>query len=109
MRTGKLNQRVQINRQVRTDDGNYGQDIQWQEVATVWAEVRPLNGNETLRYQGIQAESAYMFIIRNAPGLVIDETMQFVYNGEQYNIRYRPRPDLRTHYLMVAAQRGVGQ
>jgi SPP1 family predicted phage head-tail adaptor len=49
MRAGKLNKRVTIQK-LGDDQDDDGQPIQtWQDVATVWANVRNLNGVETVK------------------------------------------------------------
>jgi SPP1 family predicted phage head-tail adaptor len=49
MNAGKLNKRVTIQK-LGDDQDDDGQPIQtWQDVATVWANVRNLNGLETVK------------------------------------------------------------
>lgn len=50
MRIGTLNRQVKLQRPVETQDPDSGAvEITWQDVATVWANVRYLNGVETLK------------------------------------------------------------
>ncbi|MDQ0035927.1 SPP1 family predicted phage head-tail adaptor [Variovorax boronicumulans] len=47
---GTLNRRVKLQRLVETQDPDTGAVVKtWQDVATVWANVRYLNGVETLK------------------------------------------------------------
>lgn len=49
MEIGKLNRRVKLQRLVETPTGTGGSTSTWTDVATVWANVRMLNGLETAR------------------------------------------------------------
>lgn len=50
MRIGTLNRQVKLQRPVETQDPDSGTiEITWVDVATVWANVRYLNGVETLK------------------------------------------------------------
>lgn len=49
MRIGSLNRQVQLQRLVSTPTGTGGSTSAWVDVATVWANVRMLNGLETVR------------------------------------------------------------
>ncbi|MCR8961147.1 phage head closure protein [Variovorax sp. S2] len=50
LEAGSLNRRVKLQRLVETQDDDTGAISKtWQEVATVWANVRYLNGVETLK------------------------------------------------------------
>ena len=64
MNTGKLRQRVTIQELVRTDDGYGGITETWQDVATVWAAVEPLRGNERYRAQQVQSELSHKVTMR---------------------------------------------
>ena len=48
MQAGRLRERITIQRPVRVSDGHGGMVLSWADVATVWAEVVPLNGRELL-------------------------------------------------------------
>src|SRR6478752_6537316 len=49
MRIGTLNRQVRLQRLVETPTGTGGSTIAWTDVATVWANVRMLNGLETVK------------------------------------------------------------
>lgn len=46
---GTLNRRISLERKVETPTGTGGTTIDWVPFATVWANVRYLNGSETVR------------------------------------------------------------
>ncbi len=62
----QLTQRVRIERPVATDDGYGGKSIVWSEVATVFAEVKPVFGAINEREIGAQraANAGYRLLIR---------------------------------------------
>lgn len=45
---GRLRHRVELQSQLRADDGAGGAAMAWQTLATVWAAVVPHRGDETL-------------------------------------------------------------
>lgn len=49
MRAGTLRHRVQFQSIIQTPDGIGGADVSWGDVATVFADVRYLNGLETVK------------------------------------------------------------
>lgn len=57
MRISKLQQRISIQRRSATLDA-YGQEINsWTNIATVWAEVKPISGKEKMRLNSMVVES----------------------------------------------------
>jgi SPP1 family predicted phage head-tail adaptor len=81
MRVGTLNSRVTIQKPVRTPGpGGTQIDGGWEDVATVWANVRGLSGREY-----IQAQQAQSII------------------SHQVTIRYRS--DVSPHYRLICDQR----
>jgi SPP1 family predicted phage head-tail adaptor len=57
MRISKLQQRITVQRRSSTLDA-YGQEINsWSNIATVWAEVKPISGKEKLRSESMVVES----------------------------------------------------
>lgn len=53
----RLNERVRIERPVGTGDGFGGQEVSWAELATVFAEVKPVFGAVSERMLGEQRQS----------------------------------------------------
>lgn len=49
MRIGPLNRQVSLQQKQEVPTGTGGSTISWVEIATVWANVRLLNGLETVR------------------------------------------------------------
>lgn len=61
-----LSQRVRIERPVTSPDGYGGQTISWQELVTVFAEVKPVFGAVSERVVGEQrqAQAGYRVMLR---------------------------------------------
>lgn len=62
----RLNQRVTIQQTQNVSDGQGGQTVTWKTLATVYAEVRPINNFTTERNLGQQvyAAAGYRLTIR---------------------------------------------
>lgn len=84
MNAGKLRHRVTIQELVRTDDGYGGITETWQDVATVWAAVEPLRGNERYRAQQVQAELTHKVAMRYRVG--VKPQMRLLYAGRVLEI-----------------------
>lgn len=88
MRTGKLNRRIIIQQRVTTQD-TLGQPVEtWNDVATVWADIRNPNGlsfaNESIK-AGAEASVARVSMrIRYRED--IDTSMRVELNGETHDI-----------------------
>lgn len=65
-----LNERVAIKQPVRTADGLGGQEVVWETLAYVWAQVEPV-GNMRAREAAAQREgqAGYRVRIRYRPGI----------------------------------------
>lgn len=99
-----LDQRVTFLREVTTPDGMGGSTVTWAEIATVWADVRPMSGREREQSQRLDAQSNYVITIRNRSD--VDETSVVEWRGERFNVRFVPR-DPRARWLKIEAEKGV--
>ena len=69
MRIGKLNKRVILQSPVETRDDHGGYAESWTDVATVWAAIEPLRGQELYNAQQMNALASVKIRIRPYPGL----------------------------------------
>ena len=84
MRSGDLNSRVTIRKRVGT--GSLGQPSNtWEDVATVWANIRHLNGAESIRAGAITSIVNASIRIRNRAG--VTAAMRVVHAGVNYEIQ----------------------
>src|SRR5690606_13781910 len=103
--TGELTERVTFRREVRTDDGMGGSTLSWQDIATVWAHVRPMNGNERLASAQVESHANYLIVAR-APRDVQEKDIA-VWNGRELNVRFVKRRRAQDLFLEIEAEMGV--
>lgn len=102
MRTGDLDQRIELQRLTRTSDGGGGYTEQWTTYATVWANVRPMSGRERYQAQQTQASANYRIAIRYRAD--IDPADRIVWRGKVLNIRFIADAGPRDLYLTIDAE-----
>lgn len=102
---GKLDQRVTIQTLTRVADSMGGAPETWAELATVWAHVRPMRGDEGYTGDRVDATGTYRFVIRNRTD--VSEAARLQWQGETYNIRAVRREGPRPMYLDIDAERGA--
>lgn len=84
MEIGRLRHRITLQKQVNRLN-QYGATItEWQDIATLWAEVRPLSGREYFSAQQIQSEISLQIWLRFQPE--ITPTMRVKHNKQYYEI-----------------------
>ncbi len=89
MTTGsQLNQRVRIERRVKTENTRGEVTYTWELVAEVWAQANPLRGRDFFAAAQLQDEITTRFRIRYRTG--IDSTMRVVWKGGYYDIKGQP-------------------
>ena len=81
---GSLRHRVVIQQPVRSADGGGGASLVWSPVASVWAAVEPLSGQEKALYDGIEASLTHRVTLRYRAGL--SPEMRFVHAGRSFDI-----------------------
>lgn len=106
---GQLDQRVIIKRDVLTSDGGGGQTNSPVVVDTVWASVKPSTGSERQRFERLDAEAMFTFVIRNRSDLDLKESDRLVWQSIDHNIRFIADPGPRELYVTIMAERGVAQ
>lgn len=105
-RPGELDQRINIKREILTDDGLGGQDIRLENIATcISAHSRNLSGKESERYDKLNATSLNMFVVRYRNDLREDDRIEW--EGSSYNIRHIPSNGGRKLYTEIIAETGV--
>lgn len=107
-RTGELDQRVTIRRK-STSQNDYGTLEETDtDLATVWALVRPMSGQERDRAQQTEARANYLVVLRT---VVVDkhsltEKDVVVWNGDEMNIRFLKNRG-RSLYTEIECERGA--
>jgi SPP1 family predicted phage head-tail adaptor len=102
---GQLRHRVTIEDLSVTQDNIGIITESWQEVATVWAEIRPMSGREFIAANAIQAGVTTKITIRHMDG--INAKMRVRHKDTLYNIK-AVLPDITlAGYLMLMVEDGV--
>lgn len=88
LQAGQLNRRITLESLVQTKDSEGGMVDSWSAVATVWAKVDNLSGNDrrATSHGGQVAEARTEFTIRHRSDL--NAKMRVNYSGKKYNIRH---------------------
>ena len=107
---GAMDQRITLQRLVRTPDGGGGQAEAWQDFPRnprPWASVMAKSGRENMTEGRITAAFIVLFEIYNRSD--VTETDRILWEGAPYNIRGIRREGQRNQRLMIEAERGVVQ
>lgn len=108
MKAGRLDQRVAIVRTTRVADGQGGATTSETTVATVWAQVTPLRGNERDASRQVENPRDYRFTFRRSTvtaGILYSDVLRW--NGADFNVRFIADAGGRPLHLTIEAQRGV--
>lgn len=84
MEIGKLNRLIRIEKRIATPDPRGGEVVTWQLVVNAWANVRSLNGIETLKSDAIASTAKYSMRIRRRED--VDATCRVVFKAQNFNI-----------------------
>lgn len=109
-RTGELDQRITFQERQSVPDNMGGSTDTWVDISTlssVWAHVRPKSGREVTEYDRVNAETGYLFVIRNRSDIL--EKYRILWGGEPFNIKSILKPKSRSLYLEINGERGVPQ
>ena len=109
---GNMKQRITLQEAIESDNGSGGQDVIWQDVTTVWAQVEPIlsfyvssRGRELVQNEKLQSRSSYRVKIRYFPG--VTGAMRMSYDGRIFNIRGVVNLDEAGRFLEILAEEGV--
>lgn len=84
MNIGKLRHRITLQRQINAQN-DYGAVVTtWQDVATVWAEIKPISGREYFSAQQVQSDVTTQIWLRYRKD--IEPTMRVTYQDKHYEI-----------------------
>ena len=102
-KAGELDQRVTLRREVQVPDGMGGSTLEWVDIDTVWAKVRPMSGTEREHSDALGARSNYIIVIRYRDDLTEGDIA--VWNDIEFNIRF-VKDVPRSRWLVLEAERG---
>jgi SPP1 family predicted phage head-tail adaptor len=103
-RIGELNRRLEIQAPTKAPDGMGAFTTTWKTLDTVWAELKPLRGNELLEAMQVNANVSGKIIIRYR------QNMRMSWRGKIGNRIFNfkgmvnPEDDKKTLEIMVTEQ-----
>jgi SPP1 family predicted phage head-tail adaptor len=64
MTPNRLTERLTLEQPARTPDGGGGATIAWEPITELWAQVRPLSGDERLRHDQVAGRLTHRVCVR---------------------------------------------
>lgn len=103
---GGLRQKVTIQQESNTDDGQGGSTKGWSAFASsVDCRLEPLRGDERLQAGTLEPRITHRATIRYRSGVTAG--MRLLLGSTAYNIRAVTNPDERQRYLVMDVEEGV--
>lgn len=84
-RIGKLRHKITIQKKNRVPDGMGGWTFTWDQVAQVWAEIKPFSANERFRADKIEEKVDHRITFRAIDD--IDASMRITFRNRAFEIR----------------------
>jgi SPP1 family predicted phage head-tail adaptor len=108
--TGSMRHRITFDCLGAVDDGYGNTQSGWVEKFTVWAEVKPKLGGETLLAARLQSQNMVTITVRQSPNTSLVQTdwrARDVREGKEYAIKSIIDPDDGGAWLEMLCQIGV--
>lgn len=102
---GSLRRRVTLQTETRVSDEAGGYTSGWSDVATVWAEITPLSGQERYAARRIEARATHRARLRYREG--VTSSMRLAHDGRIFNIRAVLDRSEAGRWLELLAEEGV--
>lgn len=102
---GMLREPLTIQRKLAVSDGMGGQAIQWIDLTTVRAHVKPLSGREAVQAMQLQASITHRIYMRYRADLTPADRL--VMRGQPLQIRSVINVEMRNRWLELACDAGV--
>lgn len=90
MKAGRMNQRIAVQRSKLKPGAISGNQVIWETIAVVWAEVKGIRGREYFSSQQVQSETTLRVWLRYFPDITSKDRLKFHYagsDGEYWNIK----------------------
>lgn len=105
MAAGRLRERVTIQTFTEASDGGGGVTRTWSNLATVWAEVKPVRGSESKDGGRLAGLQTYLVTIRHRTGF--DTSARLLWGSKYLNIRTMENRDMRKEFWTMECEEGV--
>lgn len=104
---GKLNKRLTIQQRAPGQDASGQPTLNWVDVVTVWAGIRPLSSRELIAAQASQSEISHEITIRYRSD--VTAAMRGVYKGRYFNFGMPRNMDESNRELVIPATEGLNK
>lgn len=101
---GRLDQRVVLQEELRSPDGQGGYTLVWITVAILWAAVTPVSGREIVHSDQLQPRDLYRVTIRNRKG--ITTAHRLLWQGQILDVVSAIDPGPRAPFREIEAELG---
>ena len=105
--SGKLRNRITIERLTLTPDGIGGNAETWVVNKSLKAYIKPTSGSETLHSQRLEARLTHKVYIRYVTDII--NTDRVVFNGRNFQIRAIINIEERNKWIELSCEEGVAQ
>lgn len=105
-RIGDLRLRVTLQAEGATSDDGGGYVSSWEDIASVWAQIVPLTGNEVFVHARVEAHVTHRITMRYRSD--VTTAMRLIYQERVFNIRAVLNSDERNRWLYLLAEEGAG-
>ena len=100
-RIGAMRERVTLQTRTPTIGAIGNATFTWADVATMWAQVRPVSARERFVAERLAAEGIYEIVIRWRTG--IDPSVRFTWRTRTLNVKQILNTDERRRFLTILA------
>lgn len=104
---GRLRYKVALQSPTETSDDAGGCTVAWTTKANLYADIRPLNGNETYRQGKVQETVSHKIFIRHRAD--INTSYRINYDSRNFNIKNILNVDERDRFLELTVNEGEPQ
>lgn len=105
VKISRLNERVILQQQIVTPDGMGGEERSWTNWRTVWAEVLPTRGDESVLGEALVGKQGFVVRIRFLRD--IDITWRVVWRGRTLNVQSAVDKTGYRHFTWITTDAGL--
>lgn len=102
---GMLREPITIQRQLSVSDGMGGQSIQWIDLFTTRAHVKPISGREAVQAMRLQDSITHRIMMRYRADLTALD--RIIMRGQPLQIRAIINVEMKNRWLELACDQGV--
>jgi SPP1 family predicted phage head-tail adaptor len=104
MRIGEMRKQVSIEVEQPTTDNAGGYALGWTTLATVWAQITPVSGNEVYTAQHLEGHVTHHVLMRYRDDVTSD--MRLSYNSRVFNIHAVLNTGERNQWTVLLVEEG---